>query len=292
MNIRKIKVAYDEKARRQVDLAERAKVNWNVDLEPRLTRLTKDFASEDGFSHRYFVARRDLDMFHFQVDAVCLTRIRAIDNGGRSCFPYVAEENASLVYSMHANGSVAVILYPHSSELSRWDKASYTIAIYKSPSCLAGIVGNKRIKKHIRIFMEVAKRSMVVAPVRNDGFIAHLAKKSDRYEGMYSNRSEERRALSNAEVGLGAGLLGGLIASTILPFLQAWGKDLRDAASAVNTTCSEPGVMNRQACEAAFPTYVYDHFFGGFLTTGNLLVAALVLSFVTILLMKRSLRGV
>ncbi|CAN0621075.1 protein of unknown function [Burkholderia multivorans] len=291
MKIHKLKAKQDLKALRQVQLAVYAEINWLVDIEPRLARLTAVFTGRQEYPHRYFVAQREPCSFSFQVNAVCANRVRKMENAGSAPVSSTREEDAVLVYSMHANGSISVMLSPHCSEWEHWEKKYYTIAMYESPYDLMGVHGEKRILKHIQLFLEVAKRSMAISPVRNDRFIARLGKRSDRYEAMYSSRAEERRALSNAEVGLGAGLLGGLIASTIMPFLQQLGKDMRDSVADVNRVCSGPGISNQHACEVNYPTYVLDKFFGSLLTTGHLLFAALVLSIVTILLMKRSLRG-
>lgn len=291
MKIQKLIAEQDLKALRQVYLARYAEINWVVDLEPRLTRLTAAFIDRQGFPHRYFVSHLGPRSFQFQVNAVCSNSVRRLMRDESAPQSSTWEEHAALVYSMHANGTISVTLYPHRSEWGHWEKKSYTIAVYESPYALMGALGNKRILKHIQLFLEVAKRSMAIGPIRDDRFIVRLGKRSDRYEAMYSSRAEERHALSNAAVGLGAGLLGGLIASTIMPFLQALGKDMRDSVAQVKSVCSGPGIPNQHACEVSYPTYVPDQFLGSLLTTGNLLVAALVLSIVTILLMKRSLRG-
>lgn len=202
MKLHELKAQQDRKASRQVVEAWYAEINWAADIEPRLTRLTEAFVNHNGFPHRYFVPPRKLNSFHFQVNAVCSNTLRRLKRESPAPVSSTLEEHACLVYSMHANGSISVMLYPHKSEWGRWEKDQYTIAVYASPNDLMGAVGDKRIRNHIELFLEVAKRSMAVGPVRDDGFIARLGKRSDRYEAMYPNRSEERRALSNAEVGL------------------------------------------------------------------------------------------
>lgn len=291
MKIQKLITEQDLKALRQVYIARYAELNWVVDLQPRLARLTAAFIDRQGFPQSYFVSPLEPRSFQFQVNAVCSYSLRRLKRDESELQSSIPEGHSVLVYSMHANGSISVALYPHCSEWGRWEKESYTIAVYESPYALMGALGNKRILKHIQLFLEVAKRSMAIGPIRDDRFIARLGKRSDRYDAMYSSRAEERHALSNAEVGLGAGLLGGLIASTIMPFLQALGEDMRDSVAQVKSFCSKPEILNQHACEVGNPTYLADQFLGSLLTTGNLLVAALVLSIVTILLMKRSLRG-
>jgi hypothetical protein len=75
-----------------------------------------------------------------------------------------------------------------------------------------------RMRKHIALFLE------------------KLGKASDCYESMFAIRSEARKAWANAQIALGAGLSGGLIASTIIPFAQRYGSEKWALATAAEIT--------------------------------------------------------
>jgi len=203
----------------------------------------------------------------------------------------IREEDASLVYSMHQSGAVFATISPHSSAWSKWEKRSYVVDFIRSPSDLAGPVGDKRVRKHIALFLEVAHRSMAVSSISDDGFIEKLGKSSDRYESVFATRSEARRAWADAQIALGAGLLGGLIASTIIPFAQSYGSEKRALATAVETTCKNfVQYASERACNLAHPNYVVVRWVGEILSTGNLLLTALVISLVTVVIMTKILR--
>lgn len=270
-----------------------AHLNWFADLYPRLVRLSEPFTQgSERFPHLFFTPSEPTRSYHFQLNAVSTKILRplVVDDSEHKV-SHIREEDATLVYSMHQSGAVSVTISPHSSEWSKWEKKYYVVDFIRSPSDLAGPVGDKRIRKHIALFLEVAHRSMAVNGISDDGFIERLGKSSDRYESVFATRVEARRAWADAQIALGAGLLGGLIASTIIPFAQSYGSEKRALATAVETACKTfASYASERACNLAHPTYVVDHWIGEVLSTGNLLVIALAISLVTVVIMTRILR--
>lgn len=192
---------------------------------------------------------------------------------------------------MAQNGSIVVRVYPHSSQWSKWEKDSYVVDFLNSPSDLGGPAGDRRIRKHITLFLKVAYRSMALSRVRNDRFVENLARSDDKYERVYATRSEARKSWDDAQIALGAGLLGGLIASTIIPFAQNYGSEKRIRAAGVEASCREfLPYVSENACTLAQADYVADRWVGSLLSTGNLLLAAITITLVTVVIMKRILR--
>ncbi|WP_143295341.1 hypothetical protein [Burkholderia pseudomallei] len=293
MNVRGALRAHSARGRKIAEQSRIAHLNWFADLHPRLVRLTEPYTQDcEGFPHRFFVSSESTRCYHFQFNAVSTKFLRpVIAETLANTVSFLREEDACLVYSMHQNGTVIVTIYPHSSEWAKWEKKSYVVDFFPSPAGLSGSVGDKRIRKHIALFLQVAHKSMAVSSVRDNSLIEKLAKANDRYERIFATRSEARRAWADAQVALGAGLLGGLVASTILPFAQTYGAEKRGLAAAVEVVCKKyaPHASER-ACYLAHPHHVVDHWTGEMLSTGNLLILALVISFFTIRIMVAILR--
>lgn len=264
----KIRIKQNKKLLNEIRNSRHESRIWKFRLKPIIIKKLRAFSEGDEFSHKYSISDA--------IESIQLTAKSSDQLVNRSLHKKPAnEDSAFLVYSINPNGSVSVIIYPHSSIYSRWDRAHYTIAVYSSPCQLIGVFGERKILSHIKLFSKVILRSLVVSPVKRDKFISGLGKMSDRYEKMYSSSTEERRAKSSAEVGLGAGLVGGLIASTILPFLQTLGKDMREDIY--------------RSPENAYEKFY--NFIASNLTTLNLLIFSLVLSLVIMFMIKRAIRG-
>lgn len=174
----------------------------------------------------------------------------------------VREQPAHLVYSMHPNGSLILLLYPHASD-SASVSGPFIVDLLQSARCLGGRAGSALIRRHARMALKLSLFSSVIwFPQRSSGrFIRKLQRLHDRYQRVFRDDEERRKNKVLHDVSLGVGLAGGLIASTLFPLAAEIGQSLP----------------------------AKDHVLKGFLSPFSLFSSALLLLIIVILFVKRNL---
>lgn len=151
------------------------------------------------------------------------------------------EGSASLVFSLHPNGSVAVIASPHSSVHTSKESRGYIIDLVPHVWSLAGIAGRERVRRHFRTFGRLAALTRSDAlPTRSDGwFLRRLVERGEMFASAFESSRDARRHRLSQEANFGIGLVAGLIASTIWPFAKDVGEAAGDRATATMERCEK-----------------------------------------------------
>lgn len=271
-------------------------LNWKSDLKFRLQKATAPLL-ECANQEQYFKIFDDEENIppHYQISAYTNRLYPPAPGEAGTCIAS-DEVPASLVYSMHVNGSIAVLIYPHDSKWSKMGRDSgYTIAAYRSANELAGNVGDAEIEKHLDFFIKVAAASVASRPPsrRTEKLLRLLEEKNSFYSKIYSSTKEHKKTMLNAELGLAAGLIGGLIASTILPLSQTFGKEkfIEAEKHKLNCTQSYPSDPNSRATCLNQRNHELDSTIGYYLSTGVVLSTAIIIAFLLTFLMRNRLRS-
>jgi hypothetical protein len=151
------------------------------------------------------------------------------------------EKPASLVFSMHPNGSVCVLAYSFASSHSGLPMKCFTLALYPHTNELAGVLGRRRLRRHIQEFEKLAYSSLTeFLPTRSTGrFISRLEARTHKFRSIYENISEKRRAEVAQNVAIGGGLAAGLLSSTVFPTILAVGDGARSKVDEIVARCGE-----------------------------------------------------
>lgn len=285
--VRKMKKAHATQVREINEQARYARLNWIFDLCPRLHWVTGELLQRgDKSTHHFFVLSGDARDRHFQLNVVSGNWVlpgKPLDGKAPKFEP---EEHAALVYAQHEHGGVFVTVYPHSSASGKLDKGHFIIDFVPSPDHLAGIRGDARIRRHLATFLKVARRSMVTHGFSKDDYLNRLSRCSEQYESLYASRDDARRAWNDSRIALGTGLIGGLIASSVIPMLPMIGSEARATIKEHQDSCA---VQHYSAtiCAQHYPRDRMDKLAADGLTTGNVLIGTAVIS----LLLIRGMQG-
>lgn len=290
MLVRKIKEAHATQVREISDKALYARLNWIFDLHPRLHRVTGELLQrKEKFPYHFFVLSEIARDHHFQLNAVSGNLVSAIKPLDGKEPKFEREQHAALVYSQHEHGGVFVTVYPHSSASGKLDKGHFIIDFASTPDHLAGSRGDARIRRHLATFLEVARRSMVTRGFSKDHFLDRLSRHSEQYESLYASRDDARRAWNDSRVALGTGLIGGLIASSVIPMLPMVGAEARARIKEHQDYCTVHH-YSATICAQHFPHDRMDKLAANGLTTGNVLLGAAVISVLVIRGMQQLFR--
>jgi hypothetical protein len=120
-----------------------------------------------------------------------------------------------------------------------------------------------------------------------DAYLERLSRYSERYESLYASRDDARRAWSDSRVALGTGLIGGLIASSLIPMLPVIGTEARVRIKEHQEVCAVHHHYTVTTCAQYFPLERMDKLAADGLTTGSVLIGTAVIS----LLVIRGLQG-
>jgi hypothetical protein len=128
-------------------------------------------------------------------------------------------------------------------------------------------------------------------------FISKLRKKSEEFQAVFESEAEARRKYVEHDAALGVGLIGGLIASTILPLSRDAGHDAGLRAESALTKCSEemkdfkgPDKDNLVALCLSSRNYGLDKGISEALSSGHVAFGSLVLAIVSLLIVRRIFR--
>lgn len=267
-----------------------SKLGWIFDLEPRLNEIVAPLINEEKFSeHRYYVIKGNDNRFHFQISAHTNRRYPPKPSGDGT-FKVVVEDPASLVFSCHPNGSVVVIVNPHKSKWMTFGRDThYVIGHYSSTNDLAGAAGSSLIRQHIILFLNLASVSLAASvPAKSsERLLAKLELKTNRYSRIYESKNDQRRAITEYELALGAGLATGLIASTLFPLVQSMGKEAGENAKNIDVHCKTQGAQNYELCLTS-KDYDKELRISSVLSTANVVIfVALITFFVTGIMWRR-----
>jgi hypothetical protein len=154
---------------------------------------------------------------------------------------------ASLIISVHPNGSICFLASGFSSSSSTLTSKSFTLGYYTHANKLAGTVGRSRIRRHIHEFEQLACFSLTeFRPTRASGrFISRLESRTHKLRPIYETVSEARRAEVTQNVALAGGLAAGLVSSTIFPTMLAFGSKARNKADEILSVCREAASIER-----------------------------------------------
>lgn len=271
-----------------------SELGWQFDLEPRLRKLASPLLGEHEYSeHRYYVVSgAELKKRQFQVSAHT-NRFYPSKPGDDSAGGVSTEDPASIVYSLHVNGGVAVLLYPHKSTWGTFGRdRPYIIGVYRNTNELAGAAGDAVIRGHIELFLQLLRMSMAVQTPNksSERLLAKLENLSNRYSGIYGSQTEHRRVIIESELALGAGLAAGLVASTLFPMAQSIGKEKAESAGKIVQSCRQDYADKLNMYESCLrnSNHEVDSFIARAFSTEMLMIAAaLVATFVVGVMWRR-----
>lgn len=276
--------------------ARNSRLGWVFDLEPRLRRISAPLISQGtAREHKYHEIRPDHREPKFQISAFTNRSYpQKPDNSGK--LKIVAEEPASIVFSLHPNGSVAVLLYSHTSGWGSFGRdPCYIVGVYRSTNELAGPAGDAIIRSHIKLFLRLASLSQAVAiPGKSSArLLEKLETATNRYSRIYNSKSDQRRAIVESELALGAGLAAGLVASTLFPMAQSMGKDLAIRVQDIGIRCRAPGGQATSAYEKCLSdrNYHFQSFVANAFSTEMLMMIAGITTALVAGIMWRRLRS-
>jgi hypothetical protein len=205
------------------------------------------------------------------------------------------EGPASLVYSLHPNGSVAVIASPHTSAHTQRISVDaparqFIIDVIPHVWDLAGSIGRARVRGHLREFGRLAAvtRARALPTPASGRFLRRLGERAERFAFVFQSPGEARRHRLSQEASLGIGLIAGMMASTIWPFARDYGAEVGTRSAATMAHCKE--VFTRGP---KFDTCLYhgnywpEKTLSTTLSTGTLLVFALALTCTALLIVWR-----
>lgn len=205
------------------------------------------------------------------------------------------EGAASLVYSLHPNGSVAVIASPHTSahtHRASADEPALTFIVDVVPHVwdLAGAAGRARVRGHLREFgrLSAVTRAHALPTPASGRFLRRLGERAERFAFVFQSPGEARRHRLSQEANLGIGLIAGLMASTIWPFARDYGAEVAARSAATMAHCNTAFAQGPRFKECLYRSnYWADKMLSSSLSTGTLLFFALALTFTALWIVWR-----
>lgn len=195
--------------------AKTALLNWCVETADLLTGEAKQFYKRHGLQ-----AAVTQEKEHPQVTVKVHSHTYLPALGDQ---PACAEQASSLVYSLHPNGTVAVIAYPHfSGHQKQMEGAPFVLDVATHPRELAGAAGKARVRQHLRLFTRFAieTRAHMRPDLRTMKLVRKIEARAHRYRFVYESAAKAREERQKGEVTLGAGVIAGLLAGTVVPLVQ------------------------------------------------------------------------
>lgn len=188
------------------------------------------------------------------------------------------ERPASLVVSIHPNGSIMFMITGHSSVYANTAYGHFIVGFFEKSWELSGQTGQRRIKRILSLFESLSLHTLTerCPDARSERFLKKLESRSDRYRSVYENSTVARRERVSREAALAAGLTGGLISSTVFPLLAILGKESNEKSSAIASMCNDAKGLVSQ-CLGANNYKLFD-VTGTLLSTPSVLVISLILT--------------
>jgi hypothetical protein len=213
--------------------------------------------------------------------------------------PYLERESpASLVFSLSVNGSVLVSASPHRSEASKPSASRkidrpFVFDYIPDATYLTCPAGRQKVRGYLRDFVQLScvTRARTLPSKQSGVFLQRLETRTHEYRAAYESRDEARRNWLGVEMNFGIGLVAGLIASTILPFAKDFGAERTTDLAAIRAQCLATVKDNSDAslvkCLESRQYYKLDVFASKWLTTGPLMMFALLFTLVALLILMR-----
>ncbi|MGF6571643.1 hypothetical protein ABH945_003764 [Paraburkholderia sp. GAS333] len=279
-----------ERERRSNFLAEASELTWRVDIQTRLQALAKTLTACPTERHTFSSSATNsewnkLPGFEIVASSETLYSSSSLPFANGTSVTFEQEEPASLRYEMHPDGSIAVILKPHSSPLRGLNESVLVIDYARSSNEFAGDCGNRRLSRHISALLFVcdASHSMSCPSPATGRHLRKIQRKSDKYRDLYQGScTQKRKAERDADIALGTGLAGGLVASTLLPLARDAGNNAQQRL--VNQHCDGPHYAETRCNANAY--IVRDHSISSVFTTESVLFAG-ILIFLSVLVFIR-----
>lgn len=275
-------VSHTQRALRE---ASYSNLNWRIELKTAIATQAKAYSWNssvrfveipredvafqlDLHTDRFFVARPNKD----DPPAGSKRRVRRIES----------ERPASLVASIHPNGSVIFMISGHRSYYANTAYGNFIVGYFEKSWELSGQIGQRRINRILSLFESLSLYTLTerCPDARSERFLKKLESRSDRYRSVYENSAVARRERISREAALAAGLTGGLISSTVFPLLAVLGKESSEKASKIELMCKEAKGLISQCFEAN--NYRFFDVAGTLLSTPSVLVISLILTVVAL----------
>jgi hypothetical protein len=270
--------------------AKASELTWRVDVHTRLLSLAETLRESRTARHIFEGAATDSawnGLPGFEIVGISET---LYSRTSRSFLPqenvsFEQEKLASLRYEMNPDGSIAVIVTPHSSPLHKLTESHFLIDFARSSHAFTGDCGNRRLRRHISPFLFLCDASHGTScPSPSTGsYLRKIQRKSNKYRDLYNGSYTQRRKDErDTDIALGTGLAGGLVASTLLPLARDAGSNARQRL--VDLKCDGSHYIEAQCTANSF--VVRDHFVSTTFTTESVLFVGLVM-FVGVLVFIR-----
>ena len=209
-----------KKVKLDLENAAIARENWAKVLSQFILDVEKNYPKTE-FHHR---TARNSGHYSIQIES---------DTG--RVFPNIKGVNitegcANLVYSLHSNGQILVVAYPHGSDIANTDQKSFILDFFKAGK-LNGLFGKLRIERHLDIFslLSLVSMSEVVPNKKSAKFLEKLTRKTEKYKNVFEDRAEQRKNQILQNTNLAIGLSAGLIAGTLIPLVLELSKEAHQA---------------------------------------------------------------
>lgn len=267
-----------------------SELTWRVDIHTRLLSLAETLRESRTARHIFEGAATDsawdgLPGFEIVGKSETLYSRSACSFPLPKKVSFEQEGLASLRYEMNPDGSIAVIVTPHSSPLRELTESHFLIDFARSSHDFAGDSGNRRLRRHISAFLFLCDASHGKScPNPSTGrHLRKIQRDSNKYRDLYNgSNTQKRKAERDADIAIGTGLAGGLVASTLLPLARDAGSSAQQRL--VELKCDGPHYTEAQCTANSF--VVRDHIISTTFTTESVLFVGLVM-FVGVLVFIR-----
>lgn len=271
--------------------ARASKLTWHHETIDLISLAAKDYFSETKLTWRIDVQRGSPDQVCVSIITNCLFPPKAnqnlvIDNR------FEGEEPATLTYTLHVDGSVAVLLSPHKSIHKNFRKTSYILTVYPGARSLAGSAGYNQIKRSCGLLHNLSQFSLTLNPPspQAEKFFEGLESQSQAYELLYENKNEADRNRLNQQMGLGIGVAGGLVASTIFPLFATMGADARTRTKEQMNACEKKESKSLQSQCLHDVAVSDDAKLGDILAVHHVIIVASMITLILLVIMRSYLK--
>lgn len=202
---------------------------------------------------------------------------------------YEGPKPAALVYSMHGNGSMTVLLSPFINNSSKVDGSTFLIDWFPDARDLSGSAGRRIIRRHMNLFRRLCANSILEAtPNRHSArFIDWLHAKNDRYRWTYESHDAARKNRIEQDMVFAIALITGVVASTIFPLVRDIGNESAKKVAEKLKVCETAKSID--LCQTGSDIHFYDEV-GHFVTSESVVLVAFVLVVIGTLVLVRRYR--
>lgn len=273
-------------AESSIEQASYSMLTWRVDVYNNIRSAVNDFPDQKMLSVKLLSEERVGPTC--EIKGISTRVFSSVTSRGSM----QSETPGSLVYSLGADGTVAVILYPPRYDDKKLKGDHYVIDVFSSAHCLAGAAGQDRVRGHLVLFVRLCLMSMPdIRPTQStEKLINYLDSRAKRFRSVYKGEGDAEIIRISQQWNLAVGLIVGLTASTILPLARDAGKEGLENAKTILMLCAPLSGSRLVDCFGQ-RHYLFWSFLGRTLTTQNVLIGGiLMLAVAIVILRKLSLR--